>query len=500
MESNFTNGSPVAATGHNHKHEPNRFAVIPTALRLRANTELTGKGVTIAFIDSGFYPHPDLIQPVNRILAYVDITESDTPIDLLTKAQPETWDWHGTQTSVAAVGNGFLSEGIYRGLAAEAEVVLIKASARGRITEPNIAKAFAWIMANRERYNIRVVSISLGGDEDVAYETNAVDQAAEEAVQAGIVVVVAAGNSGCTNEHKPVPPANSPSVITVGGYNDNNKLNGSVDLYCSSYGPTANGFLKPEVIAPAMWVAAPILPNTEFYQRASALSQLAAAPDYLLNALVSELWQVAEMSPEFAQAEPQMIRALVEAKLRESKIVATHYQHVDGTSFAAPIVASLAAQMLEANPNLSPAMVKHILIASADRIPNAPAVRQGYGVVNARRAVDMARREQHQLNGHHFLPPRMESGKMVFYFHHDEAESVWLVGDFNNWQQAHTRFAKHAEEGIWRAEIEAPAAGRHEYKLLIDGQRWRDDPNNALKAPDNYGGFNSVFYVSQEAK
>lgn len=480
---------------HNHKHEPNRFAVIPTATRLRANTELTGKGVTIAFIDSGFYPHPDLTQPVNRILAYVDITESEAPLDLLAKTQPETWDWHGTQTSVSATGNGFLSEGIYRGLASEAQVVLIKASERGRITEANIAKAFAWVLANRERYNIRLVSISLGGDEDVPYETNSVDQAAEALVQAGVVVVVAAGNSGCTAEHKPVPPANSPSVITVGGYSDNNQLSGNLDLYCSSYGPTANDFLKPEVIAPAMWVAAPILPSTEFYERATALSQLAAAPDYLLNTLVAELWQVAEVSPEFAQAEPELIRSMVEAKLRESKIVATHYQHVDGTSFAAPIVASLVAQMLEANPQLSPAMVKHILIATADRIPGAAAVRQGYGVINARRAVDMASREQHQLNGHHFLPPRIENGKMVFYFHHDEAESVWLVGDFNNWQQAHTRFTQDAAEGIWRAEIAAPAPGRHEYKLLIDGHRWQDDPNNALKAPDNYGGFNSVFYV-----
>ncbi len=491
MQTIFNNGSE----SHNHKHDPNRFAVIPATTRLRANTELTGKGVTIAFIDSGFYPHPDLIQPTNRILAYVDITESDAPSDLLAKTKPETWDWHGTQTSVSATGNGFLSEGVYRGLASEAQMVLIKASEDGKITEPNIAKAFEWVIANRERYNIRIVSISLGGDEDVPYETNIVDQAAEAAVQAGLVVVVAAGNSGCTAQHKPVPPANSLSVITVGGYNDNNQLNSNLDLYCSSYGPTANGFLKPEIIAPAMWVAAPILPGTAFYQRAAALSQLTAAPGYMLSSLVSELWQIAEMSPEFANAEPELIRAMVEAKLREGKIVAMHYQHVDGTSFAAPIVASLVAQMLQANPQLSPAMVKHILIATADRIPGAAAVRQGYGVVNARRAVDMAGREQHQLNGHHFLPPRIESGKMVFYFHHDEAESVWLVGDFNNWQLSQTRFAKQIKEGIWRAEIEAPAPGRHEYKLLIDGHDWRDDPNNALKAPDNYGGFNSIFYV-----
>ena len=70
--------------------------------------------------------------------------------------------------------------------------------------------------------------------------------------------------------------------------------------------------------------------------------------------------------------------------IQEGKIIATHYQHVDGTSFAAPAVASLIARMIEVNPMLTPTAVKHILISTANRIAGAEAMRQGYGVVNGR--------------------------------------------------------------------------------------------------------------------
>jgi serine protease AprX len=489
MNSNSSNGNG----GHDHQHAPNRFAVIPTALRLQADTELTGRGVAIAMIDSGFYAHPDLTEPANRIIASADVTQRERRYEL--NGTPHDWDWHGTQTSVVAAGNGRLSDGAYKSLASEAQVVLVKASDRGKITEANIAAGFEWVVNNKERYNIRVVSISLGGDDDVPYETNVVDQAAEEAVKRGLVVLAAAGNSGCTGSPRPVPPANSPSVITVGGYNDNNMPgNENLELYCSSYGPTADGLLKPEIIAPAIWVAAPILPGTAAYTRAEALSQLAAAPDYQLPDLVREWWQQAELPEALADESPEKIRAVVEAVLRENKIVATHYQHVDGTSFAAPIVASVVAQMLEANPNLTPATVKQILIATADRIPGAPLVRQGYGVLNARRAVDLAGREMHALEHNHFQPPRVENGRIVFFYHDDTTERVALAGDFNGWNANHTRFAKTAN-GLWRAEIDSPPPGRYYYKFVVDGDRWLDDPSNGLKAPDNYGGFNAVLNV-----
>jgi serine protease AprX len=487
---------------HEHIHSPNKFAVIPTPIRLNANTELTGKDITIAFLDSGFYPHPDLVEPASRILAYHDITQQSAT--LRQNAQLHPWQWHGTQTSVVACGNGSLSDGIYRGLAADAQLVLVKVSDKGKITDENIVHGLRWVMENRERYNIRIVSMSLGGDEDASYNESLVDQAAEEAVKAGLVVVVAAGNSGCGSDPRPIPPANSPSVITVGGYHDNNEWGGNdLDLYCSNYGVTIDGLMKPEIVAPAMWVAAPILPNSDSYKRAEALSQIAATPNYLLRNLIKlssdpdyilcdlacTLWKNAALPGALHEHRPDTIRALVEAELRDNKIVATHYQHVDGTSFATPIVASVIAQMLEANPTLTPAAIKNILISTADRIPNTTVIRQGYGVLNARRAVDYAKDENHALDENESLAPHIENGHLVFSYHNDRAAQVAVAGDFSNWQAlALTR----QTNGIWRAELALPSSGTYRYKFIINQQQWLEDPANWLKEPDEFGGFNSL--------
>jgi serine protease AprX len=478
---------------HDHQHAPNRFAVIPTPVRLSANTEYTGKGVTMAFLDSGFYPHPDLMTPLNRVVAYEDLVEQRRTS--LSTGAVDSWQWHGTQTSVAAAGSGQLCNGVYRGLAHEAELVLVKVSERGRITEENIAKGIQWAIANRERYNIRVLNISLGGDEDVPCSRSIVDQAAEQAISHGIVVIAAAGNSGAEGRHS-IPPANSPSVITVGGYTDHNQLNGnSFGLYQSNFGVTADGTVKPEIVAPAMWVAAPILPGTKLYERAEALSRLAGAVDYQLPALVRELKDQAKVPDSIANTDTERIRAYVDAALQQEKIVAAHYQHVDGTSFAAPIVASVVAQMIQANPTLTPGTIKNILVSTADRIVTEPVIRQGYGVVNARRAVELARTEHHSLNTVGCKPPRIKDGRLIFVFHDDSAQSVSVAGEFNGWSQAATPL-KRNESGLWVTEIVVPQAGRFEYKFLINGQRWIEDPSNGMKAPDNYGGLNSVLVIT----
>ncbi len=446
----------------------------------------------MAFLDSGFYPHPDLVEPVNRILAFKDISGETNSLD--SNGMTESWRWHGTQVSVVAAGNGRLSEGTYRGLASEARLVLIKASKNGQITEENIARGLEWIVENRDRYNIRVLNVSLGGDQDVPCSRSIIDQAAEEAIRQGIVVVAAAGNSGNEGRHS-IPPANSPSVITVGGYNDQNKLNSDrVDLYHSNFGATADGSIKPEIIAPAMWVAAPILPGTDVYDTAEMLSRLYAAPDYELSALLNECMPKLDLPSDLTANDPEEIRKFIESLLSQHKIVSTHYQHVDGTSFAAPIVSSIAAQMIEANPRLTPAAVKNILISTADRIANAPAIRQGYGVVNARRAVDLARTEQHALGTAGCGPPRIADGRLVFVFHDDEARSVSLAGDFNNWNASQLTLERGGD-GLWQTEIAAPPPGAYQYKFLIDGGRWVEDPSNGMKASDNYGGLNSVLVI-----
>lgn len=480
----------MTSSKHNHAHGPNRHGVIPTQLRLDAEETYTGKGVTIAFLDSGFYLHPDLLEPSNRIAAYEDLS-GERP--RLSQSDPvESWQWHGTQTSVVAAGNGFLSDGNYRGLASKADLVLVKVSENdGRITEANIARGIHWIIANRERYNIRVLNISLGGDDDVPCSKSVIDQAAESAIEKGIVVIAAAGNSGAEGRHS-IPPANSPSVITVGGYSDNNELKrDELELYHSNFGETADGTVKPEIVGPAMWVAAPILPGTDLYERAEALSRLALEPDYQLPHSVRELKQKANLPEQLMNSDATTIRHYAESALKQQKIVAAHYQHVDGTSFAAPIVASVVAQMLEANPKLTPGSIKNILISTADRISNAPAIRQGYGVVNARRAVELAKTENHTLKVAGCSPPRVENGHVVFVYHDDAARSVSLAGDFNEWSEAANPLHKDAS-GLWFAELKTPAVGAYQYKFIVDGKRWTEDPSNGMKVSDGFGGLNSL--------
>ncbi|OLD27642.1 MAG: hypothetical protein AUJ04_03655 [Acidobacteria bacterium 13_1_40CM_3_55_6] len=306
--------------------------------------------------------------------------------------------------------------------------------------------------------------------------------------------MAAAGNSGAEGKHS-IPPANSPSVITVGGYDDKNDLDPStIDLYHSNFGPTADGTVKPEIIAPAMWVAAPILPGTELYEKAETLSRVLAVPDYELGKLGRELAAKLQIPDQILRAGAATTRAFLESVLSEQKIIAAHYQHVDGTSFAAPIVTSIVAQMIEANPKLTPAGIKNILISTAHRIAHASVLRQGYGVVDARQAVSLAKTDTHQWQAIVGGPPRVEDGKVLFFFYGDQAKSVSLAGEFNGWDSNKTRLQKD-EQGMWRTAIAAPPPGLYHYKFVVNGEWWLEDPTNGMKAPDGYGGLNSVLII-----
>ena len=87
-----------------------------------------------------------------------------------------------------------------------------------------------------------------------------------------------------------------------------------------------------------------------------------------------------------------LLRQLITIKLREGNVINQYYKFVDGTSFAAPIVSSIVACMLEANPKLTPQQVKRILIDTAERVAGVEVERQGWGVVGPRKAVELALR------------------------------------------------------------------------------------------------------------
>jgi serine protease AprX len=369
------------------------YHILPTPLRVGADERFTGRGVTMAFIDSGFYPHPDLARPVSRIAAYVNIVhKAPTRKELETEfSLPNDSSWHGMMTSVVAAGNGFLSGGKYRGIACDARVVLVKAGSAARIRHDDITRGLRWVIANRAKHDIRIVNVSCGGDYEASYLTDELSQAAEDAVRAGIVVVCAAGNAGATPNHAVLPPASAPAVITVGGVNDRNTLEfHDNEIYHSSYGPTIDGLQKPEVIAPGIWLAAPILPGTPTAEEATLLDKLKAAHDHELHDLLKANSGINADLDAVSDRPAYLIRQLLAAKIHDANVISGNYKHVDGTSFAAPIVSSVVAQMLEASPRLTPMQIKRILMDTAMRIADVPVERQGSGMIIPSRAVERA--------------------------------------------------------------------------------------------------------------
>ncbi len=363
--------------------------VLPTPLRMNADDRFTGRGVTIAFLDSGFYAHPDLIKPVNRILAYHNIFNLKDDSTQLDKG--DVASWHGMMTSVVAAGNGHLSDGFYRGIAPDSNLVLVKIGKSGHIPDEHIERGLQWVLDHRKEYDIRIVNISAGGDFEQPYFDSSLCRTVERAVSEGLIVVCAVGNAGMAPGHPVLPPASAPSAISVGGLDDQNSLDRARrGMYRSSYGPTIDGLQKPELIAPGIWVAAPILPHTPTADEAHLYSELDQAPDEMLTSIIGT-HKGTDKDLDDASALPiALLRQLITIKLHEGNVINQHYKYVDGTSFASPIVASIVACLLEANPRLTPQQVKRILISTAERVSGVEVERQGWGVVVPGRAVEIA--------------------------------------------------------------------------------------------------------------
>ncbi|MDX2122118.1 MAG: S8 family serine peptidase [Gemmatimonadota bacterium] len=447
------------------------FGALPTPLRLHADPRFAGRGVGIALIDSGFHPHPDLTSPHNRIRAWSDQGRDPEvtfrfPVD--SSPRWPGWDaaadeqWHGTMTSVVAAGNGRLSHGLYRSLAPEADVVLLAVRDKaGRITNETIARALEWVLRHREEFRLRVVNLSCSGDAVDPLAGNPVDRVVARLVEAGVTVVAAAGNSGV---RALLPPATAPDALTVGGIDDQSLLDHrAVALWHSNYGETTLGAWKPELVAPSIWVAAPVLPGTAVAVELAGLFARRRAGD-----------------------------RSVDQRLGELKAITPHYQHADGTSFAAPLTTSAVAGLLEANPALTPAAVRAILLGTAQPVAGASRERQGAGVLDPGRAVARALAESHggRVDG----GPSQGPDGVRFRLHDHVARTVEVYGGWNDWSEPLA--ARAAEPGLWESDPLRLPVGRHPYKFCLDGIRWVDDPANPRKQPDGVGGLNATVEVA----
>ena len=175
---------------------------------------ITGKGVTIAVLDTGIWTGgQDNFK--ERILGSVDVTGAGN--------LPVTSDayGHGTHITSIAVSSSVTKSGNFFGVAPGANLVIVRAfDGEGVGSYANVISGLQWVIANKRKYNIRVLNLSFGAPPQSAYWDDPLNQAVMAAWQAGIAVVVAAGNDG----PRPMTigvPGNVPYVITTGAITDN---------------------------------------------------------------------------------------------------------------------------------------------------------------------------------------------------------------------------------------------------------------------------------------
>jgi serine protease AprX len=356
--------SPAVASIHWDRPtggELNRAAVAVGARAVQEDMGYDGAGVGVAVIDSGITSwHDDLtyngtntsVRVVNgqRVAKFVDFVNGRTT--------PYDDNGHGSHVSGIIAGNGYDTRGARAGIAPAAHLVSLKVlDDHGGGYISNVIAALDWVVQNKDAYNVRVVNLSVGAKVTESYNTDPLTLAAKRVVDAGVVVVTAAGNLGRNAAGQAqygaiTAPGNAPWVLTVGAYSHQGTVTRVDDVMApySSRGPTAIDFAaKPDVVAPGTGIVSLAAPESLTYTTKAA---------YLLNGSVATAYKP--------------------------------YLSLTGTSMASPFVAGTVALMIQANPWLTPNLVKAIVEYTAQNYGYDP-LTQGAGFLNARGAVQLAR-------------------------------------------------------------------------------------------------------------
>ena len=314
----------------------------------KQNSHLTGSGVTIAFLDTGIEAnHPSLTNDrgKTRVKASINFVDSE----------PTTEDLNGHGTAVSGAAAGRLYNGT-SGIATNADILNVRVlNSFGEGLVSDAIRGIDWCIAQRNRYNIRVINVSLGADSVGSFLDDPLCQAVEKAIGYGIIVVTSAGNHGVDDLGREVygsitSPGNDPLAITVGAVNTHGTAQRSDDTVnnFSSRGPTLgyrinsegkrqyDFVLKPEIVAPGNRLVS------------------AKADDSMLGRWFPEL--------SYGAADDQL--------------------QVSGTSIAAGVVSGAAALLVQANRNVTPGLVKAVLQYGAQPINGANVAQQGAGLLN----------------------------------------------------------------------------------------------------------------------
>jgi len=532
-------------------YHPAEATALSQPERLPASTTFRGRGVTLAFLDSGYYPHPDLtdlpvwsgsapawakldesalracLEPTAmRFINYVDLSDGGEATGL---ALPSLWDgagnsWHGQMTTTLAAGNGLLSGGHFRGYADRANLLPIKIGrSNGRIPEADILAGLNWLLRddNWLRYGVRVLNVAVGGDYIEAWQENPVCLAAVELSRRGVLICAAGGNSG---REQLYAPAQTPTVLTVGGFEDQNlrwQVTDPADrerltLYHHNYGTALDGrakLRKPEILALGRWLPAPILPPSTIFREAYALGELQrtlAEYDPLMPTADGTGWLSSPLTD---------VWSAVQKAMNAHKWVHPYYQHVDGTSVAVTQVSAVAAQMFEANPQLTTSAARQLLLTTALPLPDRPAHLTGQGILQPTLAVAAALRTAggplvgYPRSGSMIRPGElqkiMEQSRVpeivrapcanddspIFYIgcYASQAQRIQVTASWNGWQPEQLPLHP-ATNGWWHTLVALPP-GEHLYRFWVhlpDGPQWQPDGENPLRRESGYADDHSV--------
>jgi serine protease AprX len=303
----------------------------------RAGENLTGKGVTVALIDSGVAP-VDALDDEGKVVNGPDLSfESQSD-------ETRYLDTFGHGTHMAGIIAG--KDSGFTGVAPDARLLSLKvATADGATDVSQVIAALDWVVQHRrdEGMNVRVLNLSFGTDSVQPYTLDPLAHAAEVAWRRGIVVVVSAGNNGNATERL-TDPAIDPFVLAVGASDDlgTDRADDDVVTEFSNRGAVER---TPDLVAPGRSVQSLRVPGS--YIDETYPSGRVATTD---------------------GSEPRYFRG-------------------SGTSQAAAFVSGTAALLLQQRPDLTPDQVKAILTSSADPIAGTDRRLQGAGLIDVSRAV-----------------------------------------------------------------------------------------------------------------
>ena len=298
----------------------------------------TGKGVTVAVLDDGaFEQHPDL-QPKLAGHFDADAAASPVPRTAVDAMAPAGEEGHATHVAGTIVGRGGESGGVYKGIAPDAKFVNVKVfSGPNQTTSDLVLRGLDWTLDQRDGLKIRIATMSLGGRKSDG--TDALSRAVDVAVDEGLIVVAAAGNAGPAARTVTSPGA-AEKAITVGAVDKQKRL-----ASFSSRGPTPDGRVKPDIVAPGVNIVSTVPPVST-----------GAFNNFLSGGKTA------------------------------------YYGPLSGTSMATPHVAGAVALMLQADPSLTPFRVKQILLVTAQDVGSAGVDNEtGYGFLNAVAAVQVTK-------------------------------------------------------------------------------------------------------------